>query len=83
MPRESTDEDESKYSGISSNNEGIISRLKSSISSKSKKDRKLELMKENSAIKVRKVRNIENVCAEHNVSLQAAALQFPMALFLD
>ena len=61
MPRESTDEDESKYSGISSNNEGIISRLKSSISSKSKKDRKVELMKENSSIKVRKVRNIEKM----------------------
>ena len=28
---------------------------------------------------IEKVRNIENVCAEHNVSLQAAALQFPMA----
>ena len=28
---------------------------------------------------IEKVRNIENVCVEHNVSLQAAALQFPMA----
>ena len=28
---------------------------------------------------IEKVRNIENVCAKHDVSLQAAALQFPMA----